>query len=73
VRLFCYSFVCLCYVVPMSMHYRLCLVTVPMKVLQNGDLVRFSKRTDYWCMFSCSICNQMATFLGVSQQHVPRL
>ena len=30
---FCYSFVCLCCVVPVSIHYRLCLVTVCMKVL----------------------------------------
>ena len=41
-----YSFVCLCCVVPVSMHYRLCLERVCMKVLQNGRLLRFSKRTD---------------------------
>ena len=38
-------FVCLCCVVPVSVDYRLCYVTVCMKVLQNGRLLRFSKRT----------------------------
>jgi hypothetical protein len=46
VGIFYYSLVCLCCVVPVSTHYRLCLVTVRMKVLQNGRRVRFSKRTD---------------------------
>ena len=41
-----YSFVCLCCIVPVSLHYRLYLVTVCMKVLQNGRLLRFSKRSD---------------------------
>ena len=41
-----YSFVCLCCIVPLSMHYRLYLVTVCMKVMQNGRLLRFSKRSD---------------------------
>jgi len=39
-------FFCLCSIVPVSMHYRLYLVTVCMKVLQNGRLLRFSKRSD---------------------------
>jgi len=52
VNIFLYSFVCLRCVVPVSKHYRLCLVTVRMKVLQNGRLVRFSNTTDCWCMFS---------------------
>jgi hypothetical protein len=43
-----YSFVCLHCVVSMSVHYKFCLVTVHMKVLQNGRLVRFSKGTDCW-------------------------
>ena len=51
-------FFCLCCIVPVSMHYRLYLVTVCMKVLQNGRLLRFSKRSDCWCTFSWNICNQ---------------
>jgi len=53
----------MCCVVPMSMHYILCLVTVCMKVLQKGRLFRFSKRTDCWCVFSWSICNQNSHFI----------
>jgi hypothetical protein len=56
-----YFLVCLCCVVPVSTHYRLCLVTVRMKIPQNGRLVRFSRRTDCWCTFSLSICNQTDT------------
>jgi hypothetical protein len=63
VRFFHYSFVCLHCVAPASLHYRLCLVTIHMKVLQNGKLVRFSKRTDCWCVFSCSICKQNGHFI----------
>jgi len=59
--IFCYCFVCLCCVV--SVHYRLCLVTVCMRVLQNGRCVRFSKVTDCWCAFSWSICNQNDNFI----------
>jgi len=33
-----YSFVCLHCLVPVSVHYRLYLVTVHMKVLQNGKM-----------------------------------
>jgi len=66
----CYSFVCLCCVVPVSMHYRLYLVTVCMKVLQNGRLLRFSKRTDCWCMFSWSICNQNGHFIRCIQSSI---
>jgi hypothetical protein len=44
--IFRYSFVCLRCEVPMSVHYRLCSVTVRKKVLQNGRFVRFSKKTD---------------------------
>ena len=39
------------------------LVTVCMKVLQNGRLITFSKRTDCWCTFSWSICNQNSHFI----------
>ena len=53
-----FNLVCLCCIVPVSIHYRLCLATVCMKALQNGKLVRFSKTTHCWCAFSWSICNQ---------------
>ena len=38
-----------------------------MKVLQNGRLLRFSKRTDFWCTFSWSICNQNGYLIGCIQ------
>ena len=60
-------FVCLCCVMPVSVQYRLCLVTVHMKVLQNGRLVKLSKRTACWCMFSWSICNQNGHFVRCIQ------
>jgi hypothetical protein len=62
-----YSFVCLHCVVPVLMLYRWCLVTVHIKVLQKGRLVRFSNRTDSWCMFSLSIYNQISHFLRCIQ------
>ena len=55
------------------MHYKLCLVTVRVKELQNGRLVRLSKRTDCWCAFGCNICNQKATLLGVSRAAVSKV
>jgi len=39
-------FFCLCCIVPVAMHYVLYLVIVCMKVLQNGRLLKFSKRSD---------------------------
>ena len=48
VSIFLYSFVCLRLVVLVSVHYRLCLVTVRVEVLHNG-------RT---CQISWSICNR---------------
>jgi hypothetical protein len=57
--------------VPVLVHYRLCIVTVRMKVLQNERLVTFSKRTGCWCAFSWSICIKTATALGVSRAAVP--
>ena len=60
------SFVCLCCVVPLSMHYRLCLVTVCVKILQNGTLLRFSKRTDSCAHLAVASVTKMATLLGVS-------
>ena len=58
---FHYSFVCLCCVVPLSVHYILCLVTVCMKVLQIGRLLRFSDRTDFLCMSAGAYVTKMAT------------
>ena len=63
---FHYSFLCLHCVVPV-LHYRLCLVTVCMKVLQNEGFVRFSERVDFWCAFSWSICNQSGHFIRCVQ------
>ena len=40
---FRYSFVCLRCVVPVSVNYRLCSVTVRMKVLQSGRLSDFRR------------------------------
>jgi len=37
------------------------------EVLQNGIVVRFSKRTDCWCAFSWSICNQNGHFIKCIQ------
>jgi len=53
-----YFVLCLRCVVPVWMYYRMCVVTVGMKVLQNGRLVRFWKRTDCCWAFSWSVCNQ---------------
>jgi len=41
-----------------------------MKVLQNERLVRFLKRTDWWCVFSWSICNQNGHFIHCIQSRV---
>ena len=60
-HIFYYSFVCLCCVVPVSVHYILCLVTVCKKVLQNGRLLRFSDRTDFWCTLTGAYVTKMAT------------
>ena len=35
--------------------------------------VRVSKRTDCWCAFSWHICNEMATWLGVSRTAVSKV
>jgi hypothetical protein len=40
-------------------------VTVHVNELENGRLVRFWKRTDHWCAFSWSICDETTTLLGV--------
>ena len=64
--IFRYSFVCLHCVVPVSVHYRLCLVTVLTKVVPDRILVRFSVR-DCWCTFSWSVCKQKRHFIGCNQ------
>jgi hypothetical protein len=38
-----------------------------MKVLQNGRVLRFSKRTDCWCVCSWSICNQNTHYITCIQ------
>jgi len=65
--IFRYTFVCLGCVVSVSVHYRLCLVTVCMKVLQNSRRIRFSNRTDCWCALCCSICNQNGQLIACIQ------
>jgi hypothetical protein len=57
-------------VVPVQMHYRLRLVTVRMKVQQNGRLFIFLKRSNFSCAFSWSICNKTDTLIGVSRAAV---
>ena len=47
----------------LSVHYRLCSVTVRTKVLRNETLVRFSQRANCWCAFSWSICNQTGYYV----------
>jgi len=54
-------------VVPVSMNYTLCLVTFLLKVLQNGRLVRFSKRTNCWCAFIWRDSNQIGHFIRCIQ------
>jgi len=57
VIVFLYSFVSLRCVMPVSVRHLLCLVKFRLKVLQNGRLDRFSKRTGCWCAFSwCLVC-----------------
>jgi hypothetical protein len=44
-----------------------------MKVLQNGRLDMFSKRTDCWCAFSWSFHNQTMALLGASKAAVSKV
>ena len=48
-------------------------MTVCVEVLQNGRLVRLSERTDCWCTFSCSICNQTATSSAISRAAIRKV
>ena len=65
VSTFRYSFVCLQCVTPVSVQYSLCLVTVHMKVTQNGRLARFSKRAGCWYAFSWIVRNQNGHFINL--------
>jgi hypothetical protein len=67
VSTFIYSFACLRCVMLVSMHYRLCQLTIRMEVLQNERLATFLKRTDCWCMFSWTTCNQNNHFVRCIQ------
>ena len=67
VSTFRYCFVYLPCVVPVSMNYTLCLEPFITKVLQNGKLVRFSKRTNCWCAFSWRNSNQIGHFIRCIQ------
>jgi hypothetical protein len=60
---FLYYFVCLLCVVPVSLDCTLRLLTVRMKVLQNGRLFRLLKRSEVWCALSWSICNKHGLFI----------
>jgi hypothetical protein len=64
---FFYYFVCLCCAVQVSMHYKLCLVTVCVKYCKMGDF------SDCWCAFSWSICNQNGHLLGISKAAVSKV
>jgi len=79
--LFCLFVLCSASVSALSVHYQLCLVTVCMKALQNGRLLRFSKRTGFWCAFNWSIrkqnghfirCIQSSSFQGYKDIHIIR-
>jgi len=69
--IFHYSFVHLCCVVPLPVHYRLCLVTVCMKVLQNGRCPIF--REDRRCTFSWNACNQNSYFIRCTHTAVSKV
>jgi hypothetical protein len=59
-----HSFVCLRCVVWVSIHYRLCLVTVRMKVNPNGRLLRLTEYrmvSKAWsCTSTCSLASRIA-------------
>ena len=64
---FRYSFVCLCCVVPVSVQYRLCLVTVGMNTAKWKTSQIFKEGRLFGCAFSWSICNQDAHFIRCMQ------
>jgi hypothetical protein len=49
----------------------MCWVTVRVRELENGRLVRFWKKTVRWCACSWSICEKPATLLLISTARVP--
>ena len=71
--MFHYSFVHLCCVVPVSVHYILYLVALCVKVLQNGRLVRFSRRTYCGVHSAGASVTNLATLLGVCRAAVSKV
>jgi hypothetical protein len=55
------------------MYYSLCLVTLCMKVLQNGRLLKFSRRTDCWCSFSGASVTKTTALLDVYRAAVSKV
>jgi len=55
------------------MHYRLFLVTVHMKVLQNGRLVRFSKRPDFCAHLVKAFAIKTATLVCIFRAAVSKI
>jgi len=55
------------------MHYRLYLVTVLMTEMHNRRTVWFSKRTDVWCMFSCSVFFQNSHLIRCNQSSISQV
>jgi hypothetical protein len=66
-------FFCLCCVVPVSVQYRLCLVTVCVRVLHNGRLPRFSRGQIVVARLAGAFVTKMATLLGVSKAAVSKV
>ena len=67
VSIFCYSFVCLHCVVPVSLQHRLCLVTVCMKELKIEGLSDFQRGQIIGaCLVGASV-TKTTTVLGVSR------
>jgi len=57
----------------MSMHYRLCLITVRMKELQNRRIVRFQKGQTFGACLAGASLSKTPTLLGVSRAAVPKV
>jgi len=57
----------------MSILYRLCLVTVHVKVLQSGRLVRFFKEQMVGAYLAGASVTKMATLLDVSRAAVSKV
>ena len=50
-----------------AIHYRSCLLTIRMKILQSARFVRFSTWTDFWYAFNWSISNLNDLFIKCIQ------